>query len=155
MLRVGDAGGRVVLQRRRIGPAQRRDDAREDDRQAVAAGVDDARLAQDRQQLGAALDGVLAGVQRVLEHVGEHLVLGGVVDAVLQARLGHVRDLTRGAGGHLADDGEDRSLGGIAHDAVGAVGRAGHGGGEQDRVHELARAGDELLGGAADELARG
>ena len=39
-------------------------------------------------------------------------------------------------------------------DAVRAVGGARHGGGDQDRVHELARAGDELLRGAADELAQ-
>ena len=110
-----DAGGRVVLQRRRVGAAQGGDDAGEDHRQAVAAGVHDAGLAQDRQQLRAALDGALPGLERVLEDVGEHLVLRRVVDAVLQARLGHVRDLTGRAGGHLADDGEDRALGGIAH----------------------------------------
>ena len=152
VLRVRDAGGRVVLERRRVGPAQRRDHAREDDRQAVAAGVHDAGLAQDRQQLRAALDRGLAGVQRVLEHVGEHLVLRRVVDAVLQARLVHVRDLTRRAGGHLSHDREDRALGGVSHGAVRAVGRAGHGGGDQHRVHELAGPADQLLGGAADEL---
>ena len=155
VLRVGDARRRVVLERRRIGAAQRRDHAREDDRQAVAAGVHDARLAQDRQQLGAALDRRLAGVQRVLEHVGEHLVLRRVVDAVLQPRLVHVRDLTRRAGGHLAHDREDRALGGIAHAAVRAVGGARHRGGDQHRVHQLAGAADQLLGGAADQLARG
>ena len=90
------------------------------------------------------------GVERVLEHVGEHLVLRRVVDAVLQARLVHVRDLTRRAGGHLAHDGEDRALGGLAHRAVRAVGGAGHGGGDEHRVDELAGAGDQLLGGAAD-----
>ena len=37
--------------------------------------------------------------------------------------------------------------------AVGAVGGAGHGGGDQHRVHELAGARDQLLGGAADQLA--
>ena len=152
MLRVRDARRRVVLQRRRVGAAQRGDHAGEDDRQAVAAGVDHAGLAQDRQQLRAALDRRLAGVERVLEHVGEHLVLRRVVDAVLQPRLVHVRDLTRRAGGHLAHDGEDRALGGVAHRAVGAVGRAGHGGGDQHRVDQLAGAGDQLLGGAADQL---
>ena len=131
---------RVVLQRRRLVAAQRRDHAREDDRQAVAAGVDDAGVAQDRQQLGAALDGRLAGVERVLEHVGEHLVLRRVVDAVLQPRLGHVRDLTRRAGGHLAHDREDRALGGVANASVGAVRGAGHGGGDQHGVDQLAGA---------------
>ena len=114
VLGLGDPRRRVVLQRRRLVAAQRRDHAREDDREAVAAGVDHAGVAQDRQQLGAALDRRLAGVERVLEHVGEHLVLRRVVDAVLQARLGHVRDLTRRAGGHLAHDREDRALGGVA-----------------------------------------
>ncbi len=153
MLGLRGARRRVMLERRRVGAAQRGDDAREDHGQAVAAGVHDARLAQDRQQLRAALDRGLAGVQRVLEHVGEHLVLRRVVDAVLQPRLVHVRDLTRRADGHLAHDREDRALGGIAHRAVRAVGRAGHRGGDQHRVHELARAADELLRGAADELA--
>ena len=103
-----DPRGGMMLERRRIGAAQRGDHAGEDDRQAVAAGVHHARLAQDREQLRAALDRGLPRVQRVLEHVGEHLVLGGVVDAVLEPRLGHVGDLTRGARGHLADDREDR-----------------------------------------------
>ena len=152
MLGLRDARRRVVLQRRRLVAAQRRDHAREDHRQAVAAGVHDARVAQDRQQLRAALDRRLAGVERVLEHVGEHLVLRRVVDAVLQARLGHVRDLTRRAGGHLAHDREDRALGGVAHRAVGAVGGARHRGGDQHGVDQLARPRDELLGGAADQL---
>ena len=155
VLRMGDARGRVMLERRRIGAAQRGDHAREDDRQAVAAGVHDARLAQDRQQVRAALDRRLARVQRVLEHVGEHLVLGRVVDAMLEPRLVHVRDLTRRARGHLADHREDRALGGIADAAVRAIGGARHRGGDQHRVDELAGAADELLGGAADQLARG
>ena len=142
-----------MLQRRRLVAAQRRDHAREDDRQPVPAGVHDTRFAQDRQQLGTALDRALARVQGVLEDVGEHLVLGRVVDAMLEAWLAHVRDLARRAGGHLAHDREDRALGGVADAAVRAVGRAGHGGGDEDGVHELARAADELLGGAADELA--
>ena len=54
--------------------------------------------------------------------------------------------------GHLADDGEDRALGGLAHGAVGAVGRAGHGGADQHGVDEVAGPGDQLLGGAADQL---
>ena len=60
---------------------------------------------------------------------------------------------TRRAGGHLAHDREDRALGGVAHGAVRAVGGAGHRGGDQHGVDQLAGAGDQLLGGAADQLA--
>ncbi len=42
---------------------------------AVAAGVHDARVAQRGEQLGAALDRVLAGVHGALERVGDRLVL--------------------------------------------------------------------------------
>ena len=53
---------------------------------------------------------------------------------------------------HLAGDGEHRALGGLADGAVGALGGAGHAGGEHGRADELARAGDEFLDGAADQL---
>ena len=69
VLRVGDARRRVVLDRRRRVAAQRRHDAREHDHEPVAAGVDHARLAQHRQQVGAALDRLLAGVDRALEQL--------------------------------------------------------------------------------------
>ena len=69
-----------------------------------------------------------------------------------QPRLGHVRELGGDAVGHLAHDGEDRALGRLAHGVVGAVGRAGHRGADQHGVDELAGAGGELLGGAADQL---
>ena len=70
-----DPGGRVVLELRRLGAAQRGDHAGEDDRQPVAARVDDAGVAQDLQQVGAALDAVLARGAAALEHGGDHLVL--------------------------------------------------------------------------------
>ena len=54
--------------------------------------------------------------------------------------------------GHLARDGEDRALGGLAHGGVGAVGGAGQRGGDEHGVDQLAGARDQLLGGAADEL---
>ena len=68
VLRVRDARRRVVGELRRRGAAQRGDHAGEHHGQAVAAGVDDAGLAQDRQQLGTARDRQLAGAQRRLEH---------------------------------------------------------------------------------------
>ena len=73
----------MVLELRRALAAQRRQAARDDHGQAVGAGVDDARLAQDGELLGPALDGLLAGLERVLEHLGEQLVLllGGRVGA--------------------------------------------------------------------------
>ena len=53
---------------------------------------------------------------------------------------------------HLAHDGEDRPLGRLAHRAVGLIGRAGQGGADQHRIHQLAGAAGELLGGAPDQL---
>ena len=146
-----DAGRRVVVELGRLGAAQRRDDAGEDDRQPVAAGVDDARLAQDRQQVGAALDRLLARVERALEHLGDQLVL--VLDVVLlQPRRLHVRELGGDPVGHLAHDREDRPFGRLAHRVVRAVGGARHRRADQHRVDELAGARGQLLGGAADEL---
>ena len=137
---------------RRVGAAQRGDHARDDDRQRVAAGVDDAALAQHRQQLGAAPHGRLAGVERALEDVGDERVLDRRVALGAQPRVAHVRDLGGDARRHVAQDGEDRALGGLAHRAVGALRGARHRGADEDRVDELAGPADELLGGAADEL---
>ena len=61
--------------------AQAGDHARDQQRHAVAAGVHHAVLAQHGQQLGTALDRCLGRLERLLEHLGEHLVLllvGGV-----------------------------------------------------------------------------
>ena len=54
---------------------------------------------------------------------------------------------------HLAEDGQHRPLGRVAHRVVGGIGGAGEGGGDQDRVDQLAGAAGQLLGGAADDLA--
>ena len=151
-MRVGDARRRVVLDRRRRVAAQRRDDAREHDHEPVAAGVDHARVAQDRQQVGAALDRLLPRVDRALEQLGQQRVLlvGDRVER--QPRLRHVRELGGDPVRHLAHHGEDRALGGAADRAVGAVGGARHRRADQHRVDELAGARDQLLGGAADQL---
>ena len=64
--------------------AQAGDHAGDQQRHAVAAGVDDAVLAQDRQQLRAALDRRLRRLERLLEHLGQHRVLllvGGVASS--------------------------------------------------------------------------
>ena len=53
-----------MLERRRLVAAQRADDPGEEHGERVAAGVDDARLAQHRQQVGPAHDRVLAGLER-------------------------------------------------------------------------------------------
>jgi hypothetical protein len=141
----------VVLELRRLGPPQRRDDAGQQHGQPVAAGVDHAGLAQDRQQVGPALDRLLAGVERALEHLGDQRILAGDV-VLLQPRLLHVRQLRRDAVRHLAHHGEDRALGRLAHGVVRAVGRACHRGADQHGVDELARPRRQLLGGAADQL---
>ena len=67
VLGVGDPGGGVVLELGRRLAAQRGDDAGEDQRRGVAAGVDDARVAQDGQQLRGPLDRRLARRDRRLE----------------------------------------------------------------------------------------
>ena len=152
MLGMGDARRRVVVELGRLGAAQRGDQPGEDDRHGVAAGVHHAGLAQDREQLRPLLHRLLAGVDRPLQDLGQRGVLGGVVDVGRQPGLGHVGDLRGQAVRHLAHHGEDRALGRVADRLVGPVGGASQGGADQDRVHELARAGDQLLGGAADEL---
>ncbi len=124
----------------------------EDDRHAVAAGVDHAGLAQRGQQLGAAAHGRLAGGDRALEDVGDRrvLLLGGRARA--QARVGHVRQLAHRERGHLAHHREHRALGRLAHRGVAAVGGARHRGADEHRIDELAGPRDQLLGGAADQL---
>ena len=64
----------------------------------------------------------------------------------------HVRELDGDAARHLAHDGQDRALGGLAHRGVGAVGGARQRGADQRRVDQLAGAAEELLGGAVDQL---
>ena len=71
VLGMGDARRHVVLERRWLLAAQRRDDAREDHDQRVAAGVDDARVAQHREQVGGAHDRRLARRHRPLEQAGD------------------------------------------------------------------------------------
>ena len=75
MLGMADARGRVVIELRRIVAAQRRNDAREDDRQPVTACVDHAGIAQRRQQLGTTLDRLLPCPHRALQRGGDRRVL--------------------------------------------------------------------------------
>ena len=142
----------MVFHRRRLGAAQRADDPRQQHGESVAAGVHDARLAQHRQQIGAALDRLLAGLQSAFDHAGDgHVLLPrGGVDA--QPRIRDVGDLGGDAVRHLAHDGEDRALGRVAHRSVGLIGGAGQRRPDEHRVHQLARPADQLLGGAADQL---
>ena len=59
----------------RVLAAQRGDEPGDDHGQPVGPGVDHARLAQDRELLGAALDRLLARLERALQHVGQQHVL--------------------------------------------------------------------------------
>ena len=153
MLGVGDARGRVVIKRRRLLAAQGGDDAREDDRQAVTAGVNDARLAQRGQQLGAALDRVLARLDGAFERGGNRLVLLAWLGRRPKARtLRPVGEVGGDLVGHLASDRQDRALGGVAHGGVGTVGGVRERRADQRRIDQLSRPADELLGGAADQL---
>ena len=135
--------------------AQAGDDAGEDQHQAVAAGVDDAGLAQDVELLGGALDCALAVGDRPLQHLGEDRVLLGVGDAAVEPLLLGVEagELAGDRVGHLAEDGQHRPLGRLAHRVVGGVGGAGEGGGDEHRVDQLTGPARQLLGGAADDLA--
>ncbi len=153
VLRVCDARRRVMLELWRLVASQRGDDAGEHDRQAVAAGIDDAGVAQGGQQLGAALDRFLAGVHGALERSGDQLILDAARRRRLQARVAcAVRDVGGDLVGHLARDGQHRSLCRIAHGRVRAVGGIRERGADQRRVDQLARPGDELLGGASNQL---
>ena len=135
-----------------LGAAQRADHAGQHDRQPVAAGIDDPGLAQHRQQVRAALDRLLAGVERPLHHLGGERVLHLVGGVGAEPRLLHVRELGRDPAGHLAHDREDRALRRVAHRAVGLVGGTRQRRADQHRIDQLAGAADQLLGGAADQL---
>jgi hypothetical protein len=99
--------------------AQRREAAGDDHGEPVGARVDDARLAQHAQLLGPALDGLLAGLERRLEHLGEQLVLllGGVIGAEpMRGPCARGREPPRL--GHRADRGLHRALGRVAHRCI-------------------------------------
>ena len=135
--------------------AQPGDDAGQDQDQAVAAGVDDARFAQHLELLGGALDRALAVLDRPLEDLGEDRVLLLLADPLVEALAVGVEagELAGDRVRHLAEDGQHRPLGRLADRVVGGVGGAGEGGGDEHRVDQLAGAAGELLGGAADDLA--
>jgi hypothetical protein len=148
-----EPGGRVLMLElgRRL-PAQARQAAGQDHGQPVGPRVDDARLAQDRELLGAALHGFLARLERMLEHLREQLVLllGGGVGA--EPPRVHVGEVVRDAAGHRADGRQHGALGRIAHRRVGGVGGAGERGRDEDGIHQLARSRGELFGRPAHDL---
>ncbi len=152
VLRVRDARGRVVVERRRVIAAQRRDHAGDDDRQPVAAGIDDPSLAQRCQQLGAALDRKLAGDHCPLERIGDRPVLVPRLCTGGEPRVRTVRDVSDDLVRHLARDREDRPLRRLAYRRVRAVGGVRERGADQRRVDQLAGPRDELLGCAAYQL---
>ncbi len=86
------------------GSAMARHEPLEDDREAEAAGVDHAGVAEDLELLGGPLHGGMAGAHGLLEH-------GDDVGALLGGARRRV--------GRLADDGEDGALGRLHHRLVG------------------------------------
>ncbi len=152
VLWVGYARRRVMLERRGLVAAQGGHDPGEDHDQRVTAGIDDAGVAQHGEQIGRAHHRGLAGGHGPFEHAGDRVVLLHRGDLRAQARVGHVRQLDHHAMRHLAHDGENRALGGLAHRGVGAVGCAGERGADQRRVDQLAGPAEQLLGRAVDEL---
>ncbi len=103
--------------------------------QPLAAGVDHTRLAQNGQQVGRALQRLLAALQDALQHEAQVVALARGV-----GRLGRA----------LADDGQDRALD-RAHDPlIGRVGRALESGGQVDGAERLLTG--QLGGQAAPDL---
>ena len=74
---MGDARRLLMRERRRLGSPERTDDSGQDHGQAVASRVDHARLAQHRQQVGPAIDRLLADLERPLDDLGDDRVLLG------------------------------------------------------------------------------
>ena len=105
VLRMGHAGTRAVFAQRRVPAREPADDARDEHGQGVAAGVDDARLAKHWQQLGSALHGVLARLERAHDHARDRrvLLLGTRVRG--KPGIGHSRGLGGDLRTHLADHG--------------------------------------------------
>ena len=92
------------------------EERREQQRESLAARVDDSGLAQHGQQVGSARDRGVGRVERVREQ-GDEVRFGQRLDRL----------------GRLADDGEDRALDRPQHRLVGRVGRAPHRRGELRR----------------------
>ena len=158
MVRTGEAGGVMagdLGQLRRV-TAQSGDDAGEDQDQAVAARVDDARLAQHLELLRRPADCPLTVGDRDLEDLGQDgvLLVGG--DSAVEPLLvgGEVGQLAGDRVGHLAKDRKHRSLGRVPDRFVGRVGGACEGGRNQNRIDQLSRPAGQLLGGSANDLAR-
>ena len=142
----------MVVERRRRVATEGGDDAREDHDQPVPAGVDDAGLAQHRKEVGRPLDRRLPRLDGPREDRGDRLLLDVVRRVEGQARLRRVGEIAGDPVGHLPHDGEDRPLGRRPDRRIGTVGCPGHRRADQDRVDQLARPADELLGGSADQL---
>ena len=142
----------LVGELRRLLAAQGRHHPGHDHGEPVGAGVHDARLLEHRELLRPALHRLLGGVERPLHHLGDQrvLLLGRGVGA--EPRGVHVREVLGHAVGHRAHRAQHRALGRLAHRVIGGVGRAGERGGHEHRIHQLAGARRQLLGGAAHDL---
>ena len=98
--------------------AQRGEDARDQQRDPVAAGVHDAHARAARAAArGRARPTPARPSSACSSDLGEHCVLLLVGRVGAEARLAHVRELGRDAVRHLAHDRDHRALGGIAHGA--------------------------------------
>ncbi len=142
----------VVLELRCILAPERRHDPRHDHRKPVGAGVDHACLAEHRQLVRPTLDGLGAGDEGALEHLGEELVLLAVGSAGRQPLPAHVRQVASDAVRHRSDRGEHRALGGVAHGVVRGVRGACQSRRHQNGIDQLAGSRHELLRRAAHDL---
>ena len=149
---MGDARRRVMRELDRGGSAQSADDPGKHHRQAIAAGVDDAGLAQNRKQVRARLtDSCPADSARSITSA-RSASCSSTVASGLEPGLRHVGELARDPVRHLAHHRQDRALRRVADRAVRLVGGPGQRGADQHRIDQFTGPGDELLGGPANQL---
>ena len=149
MVRAG-VGRRGVVRHLRRGvdvPAQPGDHTGEDHHQAMGPRVHHAGLAQDLELLWRAGHRRLSVPHGVLEELSEQRILLGRASVGREADLLHVGEAPRDRGRHFAEHRQHRPLSRLADRFVGSLGRSREGGRYQHRVHQLAGAAGELLGG--------
>ena len=142
----------LMLDHRRLAAAKRADDPRQQHGQAIAPGVDDSRLAQHREQVGAALHRVLTRLERALDHLCDHGVLFVCRGLRPQPGVSHVRQLRCDPHRHLAHDREDRSFRRIAHRAIRLVHGPRQCRADQNRIDQLSGSRRKLLRRTTDQL---
>ena len=110
-----------MLEHRRLVAAKGGQAPGHDHGEPVRTGVHHPGVAQHSELVGPALHRLLAGLERVLEHLGEQLVLldrGGVGAEALGV---HVRQVVGHPQRHRPDGREHGALGRVTHRGVGGI----------------------------------